>query len=70
MSVPVTISDNGFPEDVGRLVAGTAGFTVEEGQEGGRPVVEARQAWALILPEGSPITPLLRGNPQKKRKLA
>ena len=30
-------------------------------QGDGRPVVEARQAWGLILPKGSLITPRLLG---------
>jgi len=65
MSVPVTIRDDNRDgaSDEGRIVAGTAGFTVKDkGSQGdGRPVVEARQAWGLILPKGSVITPRLLG---------
>ena len=57
VSVPVHISDDRGPEDTGILVAGTVGFTVEEG--GRAPVVAARQGWGLLLPRGSPIPPLL-----------
>jgi len=59
VSVPVKIDDNGV-SDTGRLVAGTVGFTLEEGREG-RQVVQARQGWVLLLPWGSPITPRIRG---------
>jgi hypothetical protein len=59
VSVPLKLKD-GPVEDIGRLVAGTLGFTVSEGEEGRAPVVQARQGWALLLPRGSPITPLLR----------
>ena len=78
MSVPVTIRDDAHDgaSDEGRIVAGTAGFTVKDkgsqvspsyyyflaGVQGDRrPVVEARQAWGLILPKGSVITPRLLG---------
>jgi len=61
----VTIRDDARDgaSDVGRIVAGTAGFTVKDkGSQGDRrPVVEARQAWGLILPKGSVITPRLLG---------
>jgi len=62
VSVPVKIDDNNRDgvSDTGRLVAGTVGFTVEEGKEG-RPVVQARQGWGLLLPLGSPISPRIRG---------
>jgi len=67
MSVPVTIRDDAHDGafDVGRIVAGTAGFTVKDkGSQGdGRPVVEARQAWGLIMPKRSLITPGLLGKP-------
>merc|ERR1712127_8902 len=59
VSVPVTIDDNGSARDTGRLLAGTVGFTVKQEGSGGRPVVQARQGWGLLLPRGSPITPLL-----------
>ena len=81
MSVPVTIRDDARDgaSDEGRIVAGTAGFTIKDegsqvlldhlqrdnfssGVQGdGRPVVEARQAWGLIMPKGSVITPRLLG---------
>jgi len=65
MSVPVTIRDDACDgaSDEGRIVAGTAGFTIKvKGSQGdGRPVVEARQAWGLIMPKGSVITPRLLG---------
>jgi len=58
VSVPVKIFDNGI-EDEGVLVAGTVGFTVEEGERA--PLVMAKQGWSLLLPPGSPITPKLLG---------
>ena len=62
VSVPVKIDDNNRDgvSDTGRLVAGTVGFTLQEGREG-RQVVQARQGWVLLLPRGSPITPRIRG---------
>jgi len=62
VSVPVTVFDNLCSppvREVGKLVAGTVGFTVDE--EGERPVVEANQAWTLLMPTGSPIIPRLTG---------
>ena len=62
VSVPLKLTD-GAVGDTGRLVAGTIGFTVTP-QGKGRPTtptVQACQGWALLLPRGSPITPLLRG---------
>jgi len=60
VSVPVKISDvlSGI-RDEGVLVAGTVGFTVEEGDRA--PMVTAKQGWSLLLPPGSPITPKLLG---------
>jgi len=63
VSVPVKIKDviGGPPvEDKGELVAGTFGFTVDEGERA--PVVEAKQGWALLLPKGSPIIARMRKN--------
>ena len=59
VSVPVKISDNGVT-DMGKLVAGTVGYTVKEGDRA--PVVEAKHGWVLLLPIGSPITPRIKGN--------
>ena len=36
-------------------------FSHADLQGDGRPVVEARQAWGLIMPKGSVITPRLLG---------
>ena len=61
VSVPLKLIDNNcFPsvEDVGQLVAGTIGFTVEEGKRA--PVVEAKQGWVLFLPKGSPVIPRMK----------
>merc|ERR1711971_1346227 len=59
VSVPLTILDRiSSTKDVGHLVAGTFGYTVEEGERA--PVVEARQGWSLFLPKGSPIIPLMK----------
>merc|ERR1719228_2484414 len=63
VSVPLNIKDKiyGPPvEDVGELIAGTFGFTVEEGERA--PVVEAKQGWALLLPVGSPVIARMRKN--------
>jgi len=61
VSVPLIIEDtNNKPavSDTGILVAGTVGFTVEEGKW---PAVVAKQGWTLLMPVGSPVTPRLRG---------
>ena len=66
MSVPLMIQDlNGIPvKDTGLLLAGTVGFTVEDGA--GVPVVSAKQGWCLLMPKGSPVTPRLRaGQPAR-----
>ena len=58
VSVPLKLIDNNCcppVEDMGQLVAGTIGFTVEEGKRA--PVVEAKQGWVLFLPKGSPVIP-------------
>jgi len=63
VSVPLKIKDviGGPPvEDKGELVAGTFGFTVDEGDRA--PVVEAVQGWALLLPTGSPVIARMRMN--------
>jgi len=63
VSVPLNIKDKiyGPPvKDVGELIAGTFGFTVEEGERA--PVVEAKQGWALLLPRGSPVIARMRKN--------
>jgi len=61
ISVPLKITDkvNNAVTDKGILVAGTVGFTVEEGERA--PAVVARQGWTLLMPVGSPVTPRLRG---------
>ena len=60
VAVPLKIRDNiGIPvEDTGVLVAGTVGFTVEDGSRG--PTVSAKQGWCLLMPKDSPVTPRLR----------
>ena len=63
VSVPLKLIDetcNPPVEDMGKLVAGTIGFTVtlEEGNRA--PVVEAKQGWVLFLPKGSPVIPRLK----------
>ena len=59
--VPLKLIDNNCcppVEDMGQLVAGTIGFTVEEGKRA--PVVEAKQGWVLFLPKGSPVIPRMK----------
>ena len=62
VSVPLKIKDGVFGppvSDTGELVAGTFGYTVEEGEQA--PVVEAKQGWLLLLPKGSPVIPRMKG---------
>ena len=62
VSVPLKIKDHVFGppvEDTGELVAGTFGYTVEEGERA--PVVEAKQGWLLLLPKGSPVISRMKG---------
>ena len=62
VSVPLKITDEVFGpsvSDTGELVAGTFGYTVEEGEQA--PVVEANQGWLLLLPKGSPVIPRMKG---------
>jgi len=61
-SVPLKISDQYFGppvEDTGELIAGTIGFTVQEGERA--PVVQANQGWVLLLPKGSPVIARMKG---------
>ena len=61
VSVPLKLIDKTCTppvEDMGQLVAGTIGFTVEEGKRA--PVVEAKQGWVLFLPKGSPVIPRMK----------
>ena len=61
-SVPLKITDEiyGPPvSDTAQLVAGTFGFSVEEGDRA--PVVEAKQGWMLLLPKGSPVIARMKG---------
>ena len=61
-SVPLKITDNIFGppvSDMAELVAGTFGFSVEEGDRA--PVVEAKQGWMLLLPKGSPVIARMKG---------
>ena len=63
VSVPLKIKDHVFGppvSDTGELVAGTFGYTVEEGERA--PVVEAKQGWLLLLPKGSPVISRMKGN--------
>jgi len=60
---PIKISDGNTPppvEDTGIFVAGTLGFTIQEGGNG-PPIVEPNQIWNLLMPEGSPIISRLKG---------
>ena len=61
-SVPLKITDKFFGppvSDMAELVAGTFGFSVEEGDRA--PVVEAKQGWMLLLPKGSPVIARMKG---------
>ena len=63
VSIPLIIIDEVFGppvKDEGQLVAGTFGYTVEEGDRA--PVVEAKQGWSLLLPKGSPVIERMKGN--------
>ena len=63
VSVPLKITDEIFGppvSDTGELVAGTFGYTVEEGEQA--PVVEAKQGWLLLLPKGSPVISRMKGD--------
>ena len=63
VSVPLKIIDEVFGppvSDTGELVAGTFGYTVEEGERA--PVVEAKQGWLLLLPKGSPVISRMKGD--------
>ena len=63
VSVPLKIEDENFGppvSDTGELVAGTFGYTVEEGEQA--PVVEANQGWLLLLPKGSPVISRMKGD--------
>ena len=53
VSVPLVLRTHYGLEDTGTLVAGTLGFTVEQGSRA--PIVQAKQGWALLLPKDSPI---------------
>ena len=53
VSVPVLLID-GLWEDTGILVAGTAGYTIEESIYN-RPSVKAEHGWSLLLPKNSPM---------------
>ena len=62
VSVPLKIKDENFGppvEDIGTLIAGTVGFTIEKGPQA--PIVEAKQGWALLLPKGSPVISRMAG---------
>ena len=57
VSVPVVLED--LPDkDTGILVAGTAGYTIEESTYN-RPSVKAEHGWGLLLPKDSPMTPII-----------
>ena len=69
VSVPLKIKDGVFGppvSDTGELVAGTFGFTVEEGERA--PVVEAKQGWLLLLPKGSPVISRMKGDKMETTK--
>ena len=58
VSVPLVLIDNEDSpfaiEDNGILVAGTAGYTIEESIYN-RPSVKAEHGWSLLLPKNSPM---------------
>ena len=69
VSVPLKIIDEVFGppvSDTGELVAGTFGYTVEEGERA--PVVEAKQGWLLLLPKGSPVISRMKGDKMETMK--
>jgi len=69
VSVPLKIKDEVFGppvSDTGELVAGTFGYTVEEGERA--PVVEAKQGWLLLLPKGSPVISRMKGDNMETTK--
>jgi len=66
VGVPIHLYDNSGPEDVGLLVAGTVGYTVKEDEKRHTPVVEANQAWVLLLPRNSSMTSILTGGDKKR----
>ena len=69
-SVPLKITDEFFGppvSDMAELVAGTFGFSVEEGHRA--PVVEAKQGWMLLLPKGSPVIARMKGCALDKQSL-
>ena len=49
--VPLKISETGSEAVEGQLIAGTFGYTVEEGQRA--PIVQAKQGWLLLVPKSS-----------------
>ena len=55
--MPLVIQDDGV-ENVGKLVAGTFGFSVEQGKFA--PVVEAKHGWLLFLHKDSPLIPNMK----------
>ena len=66
VSVPLEITDENFGppvSDTGKFVAGTFGYTVENGERA--PMVEAKQGWLLLLPKGSPLISRMKGDGSK-----
>ena len=57
VSVPMAVKGGAY-EDTGILVAGTAGYTIEESTYN-RPSVKAEHGWGLLLPKDSPMTPII-----------
>ena len=60
VSVPMVVKGGAY-EDTGILVAGTAGYTIEESTYN-RPSVKAEHGWGLLLPKDSPMTPIINHN--------
>ena len=61
VSVPLLlIGDRDRYESAGILVAGTAGYTIEESTHN-RPSVKAEHGWGLLLPKDSPMTTTITG---------
>ena len=54
VSAPMVVKGGAY-EDTGILVAGTAGYTIEESTYN-RPSVKAEHGWGLLLPKDSPMT--------------
>ena len=65
VSLPLMLKNNtdlGFcVEDTGILVAGTAGYSLDETTYD-RPSVKSEHGWGLLIPKHSPITAIINGS--------